>query len=127
MAVERLSRVLIYKVVNNYIGVKDGYLGDFNYRTHREFYPLYCDIDIEPTDYGGTTRDRFTTILTNSDPRIQARILRGVLDRFPLDQPNCPESRTPVLRDEIQSVIWELERNGPVDALIPTYNVDVVN
>ena len=31
------------KVVNRYIGVAGGYLGDFSYRTHAEFYPEYCD------------------------------------------------------------------------------------
>jgi hypothetical protein len=34
----------IYRLVNQYIGVSDGYLGDFSYRTHDEFYP---DADAE--------------------------------------------------------------------------------
>lgn len=37
----KLSRQEIYKVVNDYIGVSQGYLGDFSYRSHEEFYPYY--------------------------------------------------------------------------------------
>lgn len=45
------------KIVNRYIGVRDGYLGDFTYRTHAEFYPEYCGLDIDPATYPGTTRN----------------------------------------------------------------------
>ena len=67
----------IYAVVNRYIGVYNGYLGDFSYRTHREFYPEFCDLEINPDDIDGTTRHRFMTILEQSDPRTQATILEG--------------------------------------------------
>jgi hypothetical protein len=30
----------VVRVVNDYIGVSGGYLGDFTYRTHQEFYPV---------------------------------------------------------------------------------------
>ena len=33
-----MTRPEIYSVVNDYIGVDQGYLRDFTYRTHREFY-----------------------------------------------------------------------------------------
>jgi hypothetical protein len=39
---------LIIKIVNRYIGVEGGYLGDFTYRNHREFYPEYCDLVKNP-------------------------------------------------------------------------------
>ncbi|WP_156815665.1 hypothetical protein [Pseudanabaena sp. PCC 6802] len=45
----------IMKVVNRYIGVSDGYLGDFSYRSHAEFYPEYCELDIDPSQLQGTT------------------------------------------------------------------------
>lgn len=74
----------IRQVVSRYIGVQDGYLGDFSYRTHTEFYPEYCGIyDIFPDELDGTTRQRFIAILTAQPPDRQARILRGVLERFP--------------------------------------------
>jgi hypothetical protein len=43
-----LTRQEIARLVNRYIGVSGGYLGDFSYRTHAEFYPEYCDLDINP-------------------------------------------------------------------------------
>lgn len=51
-----LSKKGIYFVVNHYIGVTGGYLGDFSYQTHSEFYGEYCDLDIDPFVYDGTTR-----------------------------------------------------------------------
>ena len=38
----------ITRVVNRYIGVSGGYLGDFSYPTHADFYPEYCDLEIDP-------------------------------------------------------------------------------
>jgi hypothetical protein len=66
----------VMKVVNRYIGVSGGYLGDFSYRTHAEFYPEYCDLDIDANTYSGTTRERFIEILSSRSPRDQAKILR---------------------------------------------------
>jgi hypothetical protein len=80
---ERDSRALtpgeIHKLVNNYIGVSGGYLGDFSYRTHREFY-LDLELDFDPDKLEGTTRLRFTKILSEATPEVQARILQGILD-----------------------------------------------
>lgn len=79
-----LSEQQVRQVVNRYIGVSGGYLGDFSYRTHTEFYPEYCGIyDIFPEELDGTTRERFIAILTSQTADRQARILRGVLERFP--------------------------------------------
>lgn len=81
-----LSEQDVMKVVNRYIGVDGGYLADFSYRTHTDFYPEYCDIyDIFPDELEGTTRKRFIAILSDQDPHRQAKILRGVLERFPAD------------------------------------------
>lgn len=74
----------IHWVVNSYIGVEGGYLGDFSYRSHRDFYPGYCDLNIDPdTINGSTTREKFVAVLTSSEPLAQAAILRGVAKRFP--------------------------------------------
>lgn len=67
-----------------YIGGSGGYLGDFSYATHSNFYPNYCGLEIDPNQYGGTTRQRFITILTNATPIDQAKILLGVLEKYPL-------------------------------------------
>ncbi len=79
-----LTRKDIYWVVNRYIGVSGGYLGDFSYRTHSEFYAEYCDLNIDPFVYEGTTRERFIEVLEHADPRTQAAILEGVLEKYPI-------------------------------------------
>jgi hypothetical protein len=72
------------RLVNLYIGVADGYLGDFTYRTHREFYPPYCDLDVNPDNHQGTTRQRFIEIVSSRPPHEQAKIIRGVLEKYPV-------------------------------------------
>lgn len=81
---EGLKPSEIHWIVNDYIGVSGGYLGDFTYASHREFYASYCDLAID-TDAvpENTTRKKFIAILSAADPRSQAAILRGVARRFP--------------------------------------------
>src|SRR5207237_4858220 len=81
---EAMSQKQIMRLVNLYIGVEGGYLGDFSYRTHREFYPLYCDLDLNPDEYEGTTRERFIEILSSRPPHEQAKIIRGVMEKYPV-------------------------------------------
>ncbi|MFC0015220.1 MULTISPECIES: abortive infection family protein [Allobacillus] len=81
----KLGRVEVNSVVS-YIGVRGGYLGDFSYSTHAEFYPAYCGLDINPNEYNGTTRERFIKILSESDSRNQSKILSGVLQKYPLNK-----------------------------------------
>lgn len=82
--VGRLATSDVHWVATNYIGVVDGYLGDFSYRTLREFYPAYCDLVIDPdTVSGRTTREKFVGILASADPKTQAAILRGVARKYP--------------------------------------------
>ena len=101
-----LSRQEVIKVVNRYIGVSGGYLGDFTYNSHADFYPEYCDLDIDPNTYPGTTRERFIEILSTQSPHDQAKILRGVLDRFDDDAEHPNRSR---LRPELEGWIARLE------------------
>jgi len=104
------------KVVNRWIGVHSGYLGDFSYRSHSEFYPEYCNLDIDPDGFAGTTRERFIEILKTAQPRDQAKILRGVLERFPLDSEYAPTTRTPALKDELLSIAARIEGASPVES-----------
>jgi hypothetical protein len=103
-----LSPQQIAKIVYAYIGVDGGYLGDFSYATHAQFYPLYCDLDINPYDYEGTTRERFMTILSSLPPHDQSKVLRGVVERFPVGAAG-PTSRTDRQRDDILRIASELE------------------
>ena len=100
------SRAIILRVVNRYIGVQGGYLGDFSYRTHSEFYPEFCGLDIDPSDMPGTTRERFVEIFCKCDISSQSKILQGVLARFPV---GSSELRTPESVAEVKHAIRMLE------------------
>lgn len=113
------------RLVNRYIGVNSGYLGDFSYRTHTEFYPEYCEIyDVEPDAFDGTTRARFIEILLSRTPHDQAKILRGVIAKFGGDDASSPE-RT-AIRAEIQTWALELERGPSVSVPAPASTRTVV-
>lgn len=74
----------IHWVVHQYIGVEGGYLGDFSYRTHREFYSAFCDLDLDLDAFGGnTTRERFLAVLSGVEGHQQAAILRGIAKKYP--------------------------------------------
>jgi hypothetical protein len=106
-----LKRSEINKLVHKYIGVSGGYLGDFSYRSHHEFY-IDLDLDINPYDYNGTTRERFIKILKESSPNVQARILEGILNKYPT---GTSDLRTQALRDQIREWIARLRGVAQVD------------
>lgn len=111
-----LTRGELMRVVNRYIGVSGGYLGDLSYQSHHDFYPEYCELDYNPYDHDGTTRERFIAILSAAPPEHQARILRGVVERFPVDALGAPQTRTDQLRDELLRVASRLEAAAPVSS-----------
>lgn len=121
-----LTNPEIMKIINRYIGVSNGYLGDFSYLTHAEFYPDYCELDIDPYQYEGTTRERFIAILTSSPPQVQAKIVRGVLERFPLNAKFSPDTRTKELCEELLVIAKRLEGISPVQSPDPKINSAVV-
>src|SRR6266498_4703959 len=101
-----LTKSEIYRLVNDYIGVSGGYLGDFSYRTHSEFYPQYGDLEIDPDQVPGTTRHRFVTILSGADEHTQARIVEGILKKYPVDHfPDAQRPKKAKLREEFISTI----------------------
>lgn len=102
----------IARIVNRYIGV-NGYLGDFTYRSHADFYPEFCDLEINPSDFEGTTRERFIAILSSLDPFDQASVVSGVLERFPASD-SGPPTRTYNLRDELVRMVQRLRAGGAV-------------
>ena len=116
-----LKDLQIKKLVQKYIGVEGGYLGDFSYRSHAEFY-TDLELDIDPNKYSGTTRERFMQILSQSTPDIQATILDGILSRFAV---GSNEKRTPALADEIRG--WAVSlRSGAVPHPKPANTTDTV-
>lgn len=124
-----LKKGEILGIVYEYIGVDAGYLGDFSYQSHTLFYPLYCDLDIDPFEYlkEGTTRERFILVLEQSPPDVQARIVRGVLAKYPV---GTSPLRTEAAHDRLVAMAERLERGGasvmvPVGALAFTSEVVV--
>jgi len=103
-----LKQSEIDSLVYKYIGGSGGYLGDFSYRSHHEFY-IEMDLDINPYTYDGTTRERFIKILNENAPHVQAHILEGVLTRFPV---GSTEIRTEERAAKIRGWIGRL-RSGP--------------
>jgi hypothetical protein len=120
-----LSPREITKVVNRYIGVSGGYLGDFSYRTHADFYPEYCNLDVDSYEFEGTTRERFIAILTSRAPLDQARVLRGVLQRFPAEEPGAPTTRAGLV-EEMTRWIARLESGSPIVVRVPEVTRAVV-
>ncbi len=117
----------VLRIVNKYVGVSQGYLGDFRYRTHAEFYLEYCNLDIDPNDWSGTTRERFIAILKSQPAEYQARILRGVLERFPIGAKHAPETRTIEEEERIWEYIRRLESNASVPNVELVITSDVVD
>lgn len=111
------------RLVNMYMGVDGGYLADFTYRTHREFYPLYCDLNVNPDEIEGTTRERFIQILSSRPPHQQATIIRGVLEKYPAGSATI---RTQALHDEYRTLADRLERDGMVAGNAPEATAEVV-
>jgi hypothetical protein len=109
-----LTKQEIMKITNRYIGVSGGYLGDFSYRTHAEFYSEYCDVDVDPYVLDGTTRERFIKILETSVPQDQAKIIRGVVERFPVGTGSA--SRTEALKQELLDISQRLNGVAVVKA-----------
>lgn len=112
----------IHKLVNNYIGVEGGYLGDFSYRSHRDFY-IELDLNINPFDYEGTTRERFMKIISESEPKVQAKILKGILDRYSI---GSSKLRTQDRYDEIHGWIGRLLGMSQIEHPTPRITSDVV-
>jgi Arc/MetJ-type ribon-helix-helix transcriptional regulator len=71
-------------VVGGYLGMDDGNLGRFTYQSLRDFFPEYCDVEFPLWPEGATTREAFIQITLSLTPPEQARVLRGILKRFPV-------------------------------------------
>jgi Abortive infection C-terminus len=120
-----MTKMDIMKLVNRYIGGSGGYLGDFGYRSHAEFYPEFCNLDIDPSTIQDTTRRRFIKILEDASPQDQGKIVRGTLTKYPPDTNACA-TRTRELHDEFLALAGKLEATSPVGSPTPQITSDVV-
>lgn len=129
-----LSLTEIYRLVNDYIGVNQGYLGDFSYRTHAEFYPHYCNLDINPLEIEGTTRSRYIDILQDAGSGDKAKIIRGTFLKYPVSSfPEEEQSQKQKIYDEFQLILKRLDilASSPSDTLVTStlerYNAEYVS
>ena len=112
MESEILTRGEIKRLVHNWIGVYDGYLGDFSYATHDRFWLEACDRYVDTTRFYGTTRECFKETLFDVGAKDQAAVLRAILDEYPPDDepdPDRPTVRSSALRREIPAWISRLK------------------
>ncbi|MGO2141770.1 MAG: abortive infection family protein [Leucobacter sp.] len=118
----KLTEQEVKQLVNRYIGVDSGYLGDFSYRTHTDFYPEYCGIyDVFPDELEGTTRTRFIQILLSQSPDRQAKILRGVLEKYP-----ASSEQQKVFQPRVEEWIRRLEGAPIVASVKPVESMRTV-
>lgn len=118
----------VIRVVNRYIGVSGGYLGmpgPFTYRTHADFYSEYCDLDVSLVGQEGTTRQIFIGVLSSMPPFDQAKVLRGVIERFPPDEDGAPATRK-AAHVELLTLIRRLESGPLVAGVSPQITSEVV-
>lgn len=83
---EKLKRTDVNKVIS-YIGVNNGYLGEFTQAKLKQFYSDN-NLDIEPFDntkYQGTTKNRFETILFEAEKNVQVVIIEAILEFYSLE------------------------------------------
>lgn len=124
MGMAGLALSEITRLINRYIGVSGGYLADFTYRTHADFY-AECDLDFDPNQIDGTTRQRFQTIISGASPQDQAKIVRGILAKYP-PNPDALATRTQELHDEFEKIAARLEGASPVGTPRPAISKAVV-
>lgn len=80
-----LTKPGIFMVTNlRLVYVSSEYLGDFSYITYEEFYSYFCNLNITPGSYEGTTRQKFLSILKNAYESAQSKILKAILKNIPL-------------------------------------------
>ena len=120
---EKLSRLEINKLMERYIGSSGGYLGTFG--SHPELLRFYvdCGLDVIPTDYQGTNKERFRAILEGAPAADQAKIIRGILKRH---QIGSSDGRTQSLHDELHRLAQRLEAGAGVANPTPVYTSDFV-
>ncbi|MEZ5383180.1 MAG: abortive infection family protein [Microthrixaceae bacterium] len=119
-----LTNKEVLKIVNQWIGVEGGYLGDFSYRTHDEFWLEECDITVSTGWFEGTTRECFIDTLSKATSHQQADAVDALLERFSGVRSDEENQR---LRAELINLVARL-RTGTLSAhFSPGDNFDAVN
>lgn len=119
----KMNRLEINTLMERYIGSSGGWLGDFG--SHADLLRFYvdCGLDVIPTDYPGTNKERFRAILDNVEPADQAKIIRGILKRHPV---GSSKNRTQELHDDFYRLARRLEAGVGVASPAPVYTSEFV-
>src|SRR5437867_9538627 len=98
----------IKRVTHGYIGVgATDILDDFTHKSFKEFYPHYCELDIDTDSFTGNLREKFEAVLASVSPQDQAKILRGVVAKCPVT--SFKKTRTAAAHDEPLKMADRLE------------------
>ncbi len=118
-----MSRVEINRLMEMYIGSKNGYLGTFG--SHSDLTEFYakCRVDVYVKDIDDTNKERFRIILEKAVPADQAKIIRGILLRHPVDE---SKGRTKKMHDEFMRLAQKLEGGAGVPNPEPDFTSEFV-
>jgi hypothetical protein len=119
-----MTKSEILKVVNLYIGVSGAISEILATVPTRNSTRTIAISTLTPHEYEGTTREQFISILSSAGPWIQAKILRGVLERFPVGKGR--PTRTQELHDQLVDLVRRLEAAAPVLTPTPRITSSVV-
>ena len=107
-----LTKPEIKRLTHGYIGVgATDILDGFSHKSLKEFYPRYCELDIDTDSFEGNLREKFEAILASVPPRDQAKILRGVTNMCPVS--SFKKTRTAEGRDELLKMADRLLPGDP--------------
>lgn len=108
-----LTKREITRLVNDWIGVNDGYLGEFTYAKHDRFWSDVCDIDVDTHDFSGTARACFEHTLRSVDPACQAAVVRAILEEYPPADPLPPTGfRSRTVRETLLAALRRIDGTG---------------
>jgi hypothetical protein len=100
------------RLMERYIGSSGGYLGTFGEHPELTRFYIDCDLDIDPTVYNATNKNRFKIILETAAPEAQAKIIRGILKRHPV---GTSETRTQDVHDDFLRIAERIEQTLGVE------------
>lgn len=126
-------------LMHQYLGIDGGYLlggGGWSYGDHEEFYARYCDLEIDVVgkreslrflERKATTAATFRAILEESPPTVQAKIIRGTLERVPVDSwPDELVAKKQPVAERLMVIVTRLE-SEVVPGIFPAATSETVH